>query len=388
MAKEEQKSERKSTRYDGVYQYTSRRKKHEGKPDVTYMIDYRCPHSGKRIRRTIGSRSEGITAEYANSVRVKLLADAKREVLEGLVPLDIKNMATLGEAFEKYREDWLIANNKASTQNDTRNYETHIKPSPIHSRPLNKIVVQDLESIALGMKKANYAPQTIKGILGLVRRVMKKAKKWRMWRGEDPFEYYTMPEVDNERTRYYSKEQLGMVFNELKKKNYRAWMMALIALQTGLRFSDIAKLEVQDINFEDDTLFIRRPKNRRSRYVRMTPTIREALQEWIVKSRLSLVFPSAAGTQLSNVDDDFFKVVNDLGLNDGVTENRDRLVFHSLRHTYASFLAKEGYSEMQLAQLLGQSSTEMAKRYTHLMPSTQHEAAAHAERVMAIPMGE
>jgi hypothetical protein len=83
---EKHRNERKATRFDGVYQRPSRSKKYEGKPDVTYSIDYYDPHSGKRVRKTIGSRSKGITAEYANSVRQSLISKAKKEVFEGIVP--------------------------------------------------------------------------------------------------------------------------------------------------------------------------------------------------------------------------------------------------------------------------------------------------------------
>lgn len=94
---EKQRNERKATRFDGVYQRPSRTKKYEGKPDVTYSIDYYDPHSGKRVRKTIGNRSGGITAEYANSVRQTLVSTAKKEAFEGIVPQEAKLVPTLLE---------------------------------------------------------------------------------------------------------------------------------------------------------------------------------------------------------------------------------------------------------------------------------------------------
>ncbi len=379
-----QQNERKSTRFDGVYQRPSRTKRYEGKPDVTYTIDYYDPHTGKRVRKAIGNRSDGITAEYANSVRQTLMSTAKKEVLEGIMPQTGKSVPTFGQAWLRYKTDWLEANEKASTYNDTSCYETHLKPRDIDSRSLNAITVVDLEKIVQEKRAAGYAPQTIKTILGIVRRVMNKSMKWKMWRGPSPFNEFTMPEVDNERTRYLSEEDLEKVFTQLKEKNHRAWIMAVIALQCGLRFKDIAQLEISDINFEDGTLFIRKPKNRRSRYVVMTQTVREALQEWLQATRSHLVFPSKANKVLWNVDEDFREVINGLGLNDNVTDNKDKLVFHSLRHTYASHLAKQGYSEMTLAKLLGHRSTEMTRRYAHLMPGTQQAAAEELEMLFKV----
>lgn len=375
---EKQRNERKATRFDGVYQRPSRTKKYEGKPDVTYSIDYYDPHSGRRVRKTIGSRSKGITAEYANSVRQALLSKAKKEAFEGIVPQDAKQIPTLEQAWRRYRSDWLEAYGKSRLYQDTRCYINHIEPLGINSRPLNPITVDDLDNFTRTKRAEGYAPQTVHGMLNLIRRIMNKAVKWKMWRGPLPFVDFTMPEFDNERTRYFSEDDLQKVFTRLREKSHRTWLMALMSLQCGLRYGEIAKLEFNDINFDDGTLFIRRPKNRRSRYVAMTQSVQEALREWLQSAESNpknLVFPNKAGNVRPNADGAFREVVKELGLNDHVVEEKDRLVFHSLRHTFASHLAKQGYSEMMLAKLLGHRSTVMTRRYAHLMPETQKAAA-------------
>lgn len=384
-SKEKKQGGMKATRYPGVYQRQSGSKTYEGKPDVAYIIDHKDPYTGKRIRKTVGSRSQGITLQYANQVRNALLEKLRKDVYEGLVPSGSpQDVPTLGEAWEKYKTDWLETKQKASAYTDVCYYKNHLLESVLHDRPLNKITVSDLEKLEAEKLSAGFAPQTVKTILGMIRRIMNKALKWKMWRGPSPFDDYEMPEVDNARTRYFSEEDVEKVFTTLKARNYRAWVMAVVAVQCGLRFSDIAKLEISDINFEDGTLFIRKPKNRKSRHVTMTQTVNEILQEWLQQMRSTLVFPSAANKPLWNVDDDFRDVVAELGLNDNVTENKDRLVFHSLRHTFASHLAKKGYTEIMLAKLLGHCSTEMTRRYTHLMPETQQTAASEIEELLKV----
>ena len=384
---EKQQNERKSTRFDGVYQRPSRSKKYEGKPDITYSIDYYDPHSGKRIRKTIGNRSEGITAEYANTVRQGLLSKAKKEVFEDILPQQVKNVPTLEQAWLRYRSDWLEANGKSRLYNDTRNYKNHIEPLELSKRPLNRITADHLDDFMRAKLAEGLAPQTVHGLLSFIRSVMNRAVKWKMWRGPLPFVDFTMPVVDNERTRYFSEDDLHRVFTRLREKSHREWLMALIALQCGLRFGEIARLEFNDINFDDGTLFIRRPKNRRSRYAAMTQTVREALQEWLQFAEdnpKKLVFPNNAGNVRPGAGGAFRAVIQELGLNDHAVENKDRLVFHSLRHTFASHLAKQGYSEMTLAKLLGHRSTVMTPRYAHLMPETQRAAAEEVEALFSM----
>ena len=45
---------------------------------------------------------------------------------------------------------------------------------------------------------------------------------------------------------------------------------------------------------------------------------------------------------------------------------------HSLRHTFASYMAMSGASLREIAELLGHSTIHMTMLYTHLMPSHTH----------------
>ena len=46
--------------------------------------------------------------------------------------------------------------------------------------------------------------------------------------------------------------------------------------------------------------------------------------------------------------------------------------FHDLRHSCASYLAMSGASAIEIADVLGHSTLEMVKRYSHL--NTSHKA--------------
>lgn len=66
--------------------------------------------------------------------------------------------------------------------------------------------------------------------------------------------------------------------------------------------------------------------------------------------------------------------MNELGLNNGVTDPRDKVVFHTLRHTFASWLAINGTPILTIKELLGHKSLVMTERYSHLMPETKRLA--------------
>jgi site-specific recombinase XerD len=61
-------------------------------------------------------------------------------------------------------------------------------------------------------------------------------------------------------------------------------------------------------------------------------------------------------------------------LNDGIIDPRHKAVFHTLRHTFASWLVQSGFPIALVSQMLGHSSINVTMRYAHLAPSQEHQA--------------
>ncbi len=377
------KNEREATKYEGVYQRVFHDQKHEGKPIISFTIDYYNPQTGKRVRETIGrSDRHNMSAKLACKIRHSRLERLEIEVKQGVIPQNEMDIPTLGMAWERYRADWLIAHKKPREYNDNSLYKTHLKKHELHNRRLNQISVRDLEKLSAQKRDVGLAPQTVVHILGLIRRIMNRTIKWKDRSGPTPFNEFTMPAVDNERTRFLTEKEARILLDKLQKRNDRAWLMSLLAVQCGLRFGEIAKLHIRDVDFENNLIFIRKPKNTHSRYAYMPDSLKVALNNWLAVNATNspLAFPSSVGTVLFDVDDDFKDVIDEMKLNEGVTETRDRFSFHCLRHTFASYLASEGYSIANIAEMLGQRNCKMARRYTHLLPGTHRAAAMHIDR--------
>lgn len=69
------------------------------------------------------------------------------------------------------------------------------------------------------------------------------------------------------------------------------------------------------------------------------------------------------------------RVIEKLNFNKGVVDSRDRVVFHTTRHTFASWSAMAGTHLATLKELMGHKSLEMTLRYAHLCPNQGREEA-------------
>jgi integrase len=77
---------------------------------------------------------------------------------------------------------------------------------------------------------------------------------------------------------------------------------------------------------------------------------------------LTLIATSAT-RKVTDASNTFVRVVEALGLNQGVTDDRQKVVFHTLRYTFAFWLAISGVPLYTISVLMGHSSMEMTKRY-------------------------
>jgi site-specific recombinase XerD len=98
-----------------------------------------------------------------------------------------------------------------------------------------------------------------------------------------------------------------------------------------------------------------------------------------------LVFTDTHGKQIVQVSETFNRAVNELKLNEGVTDRRQKVVFHSLRHTFASWHAMNGTDLYTLQKLLGHSSISLVERYAHLAPSTLQAATKNFDKSLQNP---
>ena len=88
----------------------------------------------------------------------------------------------------------------------------------------------------------------------------------------------------------------------------------------------------------------------------------------------ALVFPGRGGVKITAISKTFDHVVKSLGLNDEVVDRRQKVLFHTLRHTHASWLVMEDVDLYTVQKIMGHSTLAMTQRYSHLAPGKLKQA--------------
>ena len=389
------------TKYPGVRVKESSTRKHKGKSDHYFTIYY--TREKKTVFEGVGFASEGIDAKYASTVRAEIVKNIrlgtgcqslkeKRELeskrkADELLRKETKKRENM--PFDKLATKYIewAKGEKKSWKDDHSLYRNHIK-SALGNVPIKDISMIHLEKLKrnLQTKKGRYGKKlsdaTIKHCLVLVRQMFNRAISWKMYQGTNPVTATArenkkfLKTADNARVRFLEHEEADILLDELKSRSQQLHDICYLSLYTGMRMGEIFNLNWSDVNLKHNTISIKDPKSGTARNAYITPPLSSLFERMnkINSIAKGLLFKGRNGKKIREISNVFERVTEKLGLNKNVTDQRDKVVAHTLRHTFASWLAMQGSPIITIQKLMGHSNLEMTLRYAHLSPSHERDA--------------
>jgi integrase len=400
------------TRHRGVRFKENSKKRHQGKPDRYFLIRY--GREGKTIQESVGWLSEGITPQYASNVRSEIVNNIRLGT--GFQSLDEKRKLEKSrrDDAEERKEDERRRNtsfdvlakrylewseeNKASWRDDRSRYEIHIEPV-LGDMPILDISMIHLEKLKQTLKRkkkvkpghnkerklsqVGLSDSTINHCLVLVRQMFNRGKTWGLFHGDNPVTLTAqqdkkfLKKMDNRRVRFLSREETDLLLSALEKRSQQLHDICLLSLYAGMRVGEVFNLKWQDIDLQHEVVGIKDPKSGEGRSAYITPPLK-AMLERLAESKPGKhewVFKNTKGGKIVEVSNLFGRVVEKLKFNRDVTDRRDKVVPHTMRHTFASWLAMDGTPIITIQKLMGHSDLSMTLRYAHLSESHEREAA-------------
>jgi integrase len=236
--------------------------------------------------------------------------------------------------------------------------------------PLKDIAPIHMERIKKNMADAGRAPRSIRYALAVIRQVFNFARYNNLFIGDSPTANVKMPQKDNRRLRFLTHDEADRLLAALEIKSQQLYEMALVSLHCGARADEIFSLTWGDVALERGTLTLRDTKNTKTRVAFITEEVKDLLAQKEHGKNDDLVFPGRGGVKITAISKTFDRVVQELSINEGVTDRRQKVVFHTLRHTYASWMVEKGVDLYHVKKLMGHSTLSMTERYSHLSDET------------------
>lgn len=369
---------RTKTRYVGVYfRYGKNRHTADGKPDKCFDIHYKA--HGRYIWEKIGWKSEGYSVQDAIEIRGQRIKALRHPELCPRSDILKEQCTTFAELWDIYKEKWLPNLKKGQTIEYT--YGQYIKPVFGH-KLLTSITNLDIETFKQDLLKQKKKHSdsllkagSVKNILANFRRIFNKAQVWGLIdEKSSPLSNVHVANADHKRERYLTPHEADKLFDGLQFVSCTFYHIAKIAVHTGLRLGEVLNIKSQDVDIESGIIYVDGKTGRRHAYI--SDALKPELEKLLPTPPSQYIFLTKKGKNINPrwVSRIFSKTVDEMGFNKGITDSSQKVVFHTLRHTFCSWLAIKGVPLYTIGELVGHSSVEMTKRYAKLSPDSKREA--------------
>ena len=148
----------------------------------------------------------------------------------------------------------------------------------------------------------------------------------------------------------------------------------------GLRRNEAIHLDIKDVLFDKQRIYVRKGKNYKERFVPINKYNLKILEEYIydgrpdfnIKDNTEALLLNQHGTRLQGMS-----FANRLQAIVAATENKiiieKHITPHTLRHSIATHLLQKEVPLESIKHFLGHSSLESTQIYTHLLKTIKHE---------------
>ncbi len=168
------------------------------------------------------------------------------------------------------------------------------------------------------------------------------------------------------RKRYLSIDEQQRFIAKAKESLWdKFYLLVLMAITTGARRGELEKLRWSDIDWGRSQAKCSNTKNGSDKTVPLTDAVIQELKRFRgVGNSLIFAHPKRV-TSPYDFRAEWLAALKEAKI-DIIDEKGEKLVFHSLRHTFCSTLANTGAELHEIASLAGHKSIQTTMRYTHL----------------------
>lgn len=274
---------------------------------------------------------------------------------------------TASEMIERYKRDVLPAKKSAKDQGRQLDWWKKEIGDYLLADVTPALIVEHRDKLKNGVTSRGSlrSPSTVNRYMAALSHVFTIALKEWGWLEDTPFRRVSTFKESRGRVRFLSDDERSSLLRACQAHSAQLYTIVVLALSTGARQMEILSLTWQQVDIKRGVITLEETKNGERRVLPLAGLASDLIEALSKIRRIDsdLVFPSPhKPSRPVNVQNIFKQAVH--------SANIENFRFHDLRHSAASYLAMNGASLVEIADVLGHKTLQMVKRYSHL--SEQH----------------
>lgn len=205
------------------------------------------------------------------------------------------------------------------------------------------------------------SPRTTRAYLATLEHGLKLAVEEWMWLDISPMARVRKPKEPRGPVRFLTDDERPRLLAACRESHNRhLYALVMLALSTGARKMELLSLTWPQVDLGRALITFWQTKNGEPRSVPLTGPAIEVIRAHakVVRLGTPLVFPRQDGRRPVDIRYAWYRALKKAEI--------ESLRFHDLRHSTASYLAMNGASLVDLANVLGHQTLSMVRRYAHL----------------------
>ena len=336
------------------------------KHSKNYIVVFK--HKGRWFRKSAKTPNLSEAKKVEQEYRTQFIDEQK----------GLRQSLSVGKALDMFKES---KEGTANYKNLGRHSEI-LKSALMPSTPLHELTTRDISRFVAKQRKNKASNATIKHRLQALRSAINLA--------DDngflvPDLKYPKLKTVRGRTRVLSDDEILAVENELhpdknfgnfhisedaKRFRQDAYDLWILLCGTGARFTEVSKLEWSQINLNNGTILLYRPKVDNETSLVMTDKVYDVLSRRARNPQSRrYVFTGRDGNARGYSGGAIRKAIKRAGLGSDVTP-------HVVRHTVATRLLECGLNIQEVQYIMGHADQSTTARYLHASTQTSAKKAA------------
>tara|TARA_R110000850_G_scaffold191091_2_gene317237 strand:- start:11342 stop:12394 length:1053 start_codon:yes stop_codon:yes gene_type:complete len=303
------------------------------------------------IKLVVDRRTIQTSSGTADRCKAQQLHDRMKAQLWDEVRLGARTRRTWREAVLRYLDESAGNRSIADAKLHLRWIDRHFGELFLEETTRDRI-----DAARKRRQQDGVAPATVNRLLEIVRTILRRAE--REWDWIDKAPHIRLLTVPRSTERHLTVNEAQRLLAELPS-HLRA--VVTVALETGMRMSEMLQLRWSDVDLDVPRLYVRaeQAKNGFARDVPLSDVAARAIQTQ--KGLHPAHVFSFEGEPMLRVNGNAWrKALKRAGI--------PNFRFHDLRHTWATWQARAGTPLLVLQQLGGWRSIQMVQRYAHHQP--------------------